>query len=145
MKFTTTIHQQGNNTGVRVPDEIVQALGAGRKPKVVVRLNAHTYRSSIASMGGQFLISLSAANRAAAGVQGGDAVEVEVEIDDAPREVELPPDLTAALAANPAAQTRFAALSYTNQLRHALSVSDAKTPEKRQKRIDKVLSTLSES
>ena len=144
MKFTTTIHQQGNNTGVRVPDEIVEALGAGRKPKVVVRLNGHTYRSSIASMGGQFLISLSAANRAAAGVQGGDAVEVEIEIDDAPRAVELPPDLTAALAAHPAAQARFAVLSYSNQLRHALLVSDAKTPETQQKRIDKVLSTLAE-
>ncbi|HEU4841170.1 MAG TPA: DUF1905 domain-containing protein, partial [Ilumatobacteraceae bacterium] len=126
MNFRTTIAQTGNNTGILVPDEIVSALGAGKKPKVRVTLNGHTYRSSIASMGGRFLISLSAENRAKAGAAGGDEVDVEVVVDDEPRVVEPPADFAAALAAAPAAAAAFAALSYSHQRQHVLAIEGAK-------------------
>jgi hypothetical protein len=104
VKFETTIVQSGaNTTGIAVAPEVVEALGAGKKPPVTVTLNGHTYRSSIASMGGAFMISLSAENRAAAGVAGGDTVEVDLELDTAPREVDVPDDLASALATVPEA------------------------------------------
>lgn len=142
MRFATTIHQTGNNTGIVVPDEVVEALGAGKKPKVVVTVGGHTYRSSIASMGGRFLISLSADNRAKAGVAGGDDVEVELALDDAPRTVDLPPELAEALDADPAAKAAFDALSYSNQRRLAEPIGAAKAPDTKARRVEKVLAEL---
>src|SRR6478735_497064 len=98
MKYTTTIVQIGNNTGIAVPAEVVTALGAGKKPPVTVTLNGYTYRSSIATVDGTSMISLSAANRTAAGVDGGYTLEVDVQIDTAPRVIEVPPVLAEALA-----------------------------------------------
>ena len=104
MRIRTTIVQgSGNTTGIEVPPEVVEALGAGKRPPVTVTLNGYTYRSSIASMGGKFMISLSADNRARAGVSGGDELDVDIELDTAPREVQVPPDFSAALGAVPAA------------------------------------------
>ena len=85
MRVTTEIHLTGKNTGILVPPEAVESLGGGKRAKVVVTVGGHTYRSSIASMGGLFLISLSAENRAAAGVAGGDVVEVDIDLDTAHR------------------------------------------------------------
>ena len=107
-------------------------------------IGAHTYRSTVAARGGVFLLSLSAENRRAAGVQAGDEVEVDVDLDTAPREVAVPPDLAQAIADDPLATVRFGALSYSHRLRWVLSVEDAKTPETRQRRIDKAVSTLHE-
>jgi len=142
MKFRTTIAVQGNNTGVVVPEEVVTALGAGKKPPVQVTLNGYSYRSSIASMGGQYLISLSKENRGNAGIIGGEELDVDVVVDDQPRVVEPPADFAAALAASPAAQTAFAALSYSNQRRHVLSVEGAKSAETRERRIAKAIAEL---
>jgi hypothetical protein len=141
--FTTTIAQAKKTaTGVVVPDEIVTQLGAGKRPPVQVTLNGHRYLSSIASMGGVFMISLSAENRTAAGVAGGDEVEVTVQVDDQPRTIEVPADLAAVLAGQPAVKQAFDALSYSNQRRHVLAVEGAKTDATRRRRIDKVVAEL---
>lgn len=143
MKFTATIRQEGKTaTGIPVPPEVVEALGAGKKPAVTVTLGSHTYRSSIAVRGELFLIPLSAENRTKADVSGGDTVEVDVELDTAPREVAVPGDLAAALSTDPTATAAFEALSYSKQLALVLPIEQAKAADTRQRRLDKVLDTL---
>lgn len=143
MRFRTTIEQSGRTaTGIPVPDEVVEALGAGKRPAVTVSLNGYTYRGSIAVMGGAPMISLSAANRAAAGVAGGDEVDVDVELDTAPREVAVPADLAAALDAEPAARRTFDGLSYSNRSWHVLQIEGAKTEDTRRRRIAKSVEAL---
>jgi len=130
--------------GMEIPADVVEALGAGRKPPVRVTINGHTYRSTVASMGGSFWIGVSNDNRAKAGVAAGQEVDVDLELDTEPREVTVPPDLRAALDGDPAAARFFDGLSYSNRLRHVLSIEDAKTPETRQRRIDKAVAALAE-
>jgi len=144
VKFTTTIHQEPgkNHAGIPVPDEVVEALGAGKRPLVVVTVGNHTYRSAIASMGGHFMISMSAANRTAADVKGGDKVEVTIEVDTAPRDVEIPEALAAALEQDHAARGVFEVLSNSRKKRLTLSVEDAKTDETRQRRVAKAIEDL---
>lgn len=142
MKFTTTILQSGNNAGIEVPAEVVEGLGGGKKPAVTVTVGGYGYRSSIAVMGGKFLIPLSSERRAESGIKGGDTVEVELALDTQPREVTVPEDLSAALAGDAVAKAFFETLSYSNKLRHVLSITDAKTTETRAKRIAKALETL---
>src|SRR5690242_10641107 len=104
MRFRAQVERTGGSTtGIEVPAEVVDALGGGRRPKVVVTVNGTSYRSSVASMGGRFLVGVSAENRALLGVAGGDVVEVDLELDTAPRTVEVPQDLAAALAVVPEA------------------------------------------
>ncbi|WP_448615791.1 YdeI/OmpD-associated family protein [Modestobacter sp. URMC 112] len=143
MDFTTTVELGGKTaTGMEVPAEVVSALGAGRKPAVRVTVGGHTYRSTIATMGGRFLLPLSAENRTAAGVAAGDTVAVHVELDTEPRTVELPADLATALDADPEARRRFDALSYSHQRRHALAVEGARAEETRARRVAGVLAAL---
>jgi hypothetical protein len=137
MKFNTTIHQDGNNTGIVVPEEIITQLGAGKRPPVRVTLNGYTYRNTVAVMGGKFMISVSKDVREKSGVKGGDTLEVELELDTAPREVEVPADLAAALQADPAAKQFFDGLSYSRKSWHVLQVEGTKNPETRQRRIEK--------
>ena len=143
MRFRTTIVQSGKNTtGIQVPDEVVEALGSGKRPAVTVTVNGYSYRSTVASMGGVFMVSLSAEHRAGAGVGGGDEVEVDLELDSAPREVTVPPELVAALDAEPAARATFDGLSYSNKSWHILQVTGAKTEETRQRRIARSVEAL---
>ncbi|HEX2370621.1 MAG TPA: YdeI/OmpD-associated family protein [Acidimicrobiia bacterium] len=143
MRFRTTIVQSGKNTtGIEVPPEVVEALGAGKRPKVKVTIGDYTYRSSLASMGGVPMVSLSAENRAGAGVAGGDEVEVELAVDLEERTVTVPPDLAAAIDAVPAARATFDRLSYSNQSWHVLQVEGAKADETRQRRIAKSVDAL---
>ena len=145
MKFRTTILQTGKTaTGIRVPPEVVAALGTSKKPAVSVTVNGYTYRSSVAVLGGEFMISVSAEVREKAGVKGGDEVEVAVELDTAPREVTVPPDLKTALDGDPKAKAFFEKLSYSNKQRIVLPIQDAKTEETRQRRIDKAMTGLRE-
>src|SRR5215208_5535273 len=102
MRFRTTIVQSGKTaTGIEVPDEVMEALGSGKRPAVKVTLNGYSYRSTAATVGGRSMVGLSAEHRAGAGVAGGDEVEVDLELDTAPREVAVPDDLAAALDAEP--------------------------------------------
>ena len=145
MKFRTTILQTGKTaTGIRVPPEVVTALGTSKKPAVSVTINGYTYRSSVAVLGGKFMISVSAEVREKAGIKGGDEVDVTVELDTAPREVTVPPDLKAALDGDPKAKAFFEKLSYSNKQRIVLPIQDAKTDETRQRRIDKAMASLRE-
>jgi hypothetical protein len=143
MQFRTTIVQSGKNTtGIHVPDEIVEALGSGKRPPVTITVNGFTYRSTVATMGGRSMVSLSAENRAAAGVAAGDEVDVEIALDTAPREVVVPPDFAAALDAEPDARRTFDGLSYSNKSWHVLQIVGAKTDETRQRRIGKSVDIL---
>ena len=145
MRFRTTIRQSGKTaTGIEVPQEVVEALGSGRRPAVKVTINGYTYRSTVAVMGGVSMVSVSAENRAGAGVAGGDEVDVELELDTGPREVTVPADLAAALDAEPAARRTFDGLSYSNQSWHVLQVDGAKTDETRQRRIARSVAVLRE-
>jgi hypothetical protein len=143
MRFRTTILQGDKTaTGIRVPDEIVEALGGGKRPAVTITINGFTYRSSIAVLGGAYMVGVNAENRAAARVAGGDDVDVDIELDTAPREVSVPDDFAAALDAEPAAQRTFEGLSYSNKSWHVLSITGAKTDETRQRRIAKSVEAL---
>lgn len=122
---------------------MVAALGAGKRPAVLVRTNGHSYRSTVAVMGGRFMLPLAAEHREAAGVAAGDTVDVDVELDTAPREVDVPADFAEALAAAPAAKQAFQALSYSNRRRWVLSIEGAKAAEARQRRIAKAVDELS--
>ena len=116
MRFRTTILQSDKTaTGIRIPDEIVEALGAGKRPPVRVTINGYTYRSTVAVMGGAYMVGVSADNRAGAGVKGGDEVDVDIELDTAQREVDVPPDFAAALDAEPDARRTFEGLSPQQQ------------------------------
>jgi hypothetical protein len=143
MRFTTTVRSGGGTTtGIPVPAEIVEALGAGKKPPVVISIGRYRYRSSIASRGGEYLVSLSGEHRAGAGVGAGDEIEVDVELDTEPRAVRVPADLAEALRTTSAAGEAFDSLSYSRQLQHVLSVEGAKTEETRRRRVEKVLEAL---
>ena len=145
MKFHSKIELGGKTaTGLEVPVEVVDGLGAGKKPAVSVTINGYTYRSTIASMGGRYMLPVSAENRAEAHVAAGDGVEVEVELDTAPREVTVPPDFTAALDQDAGAKQFFEKLAYSHKLRHVLAINDAKTPETRQRRIEGAIKMLHE-
>lgn len=143
MRFRAEIEAAGKTAaGIQVPPEVVEALGSGKKPAVTVSIGSHTYRSTVALRGGVYLIPVSVENRRLAGVAAGDVVDVDLELDIAPRSVAVPADLRAALDAAPTALAQFEHLSYSNQLRHVLSVDGAKTAETRQRRIDQVVATL---
>lgn len=143
MHFHATLILSGKTaTGIQVPDAIVDQLGAGKRPPVRVSIGSYTYRTTVAPMGGQFWIPVSAEIRAGAGINAGDELDVEIENDTEPREVVVPEDLLAALEADPAAKQAFEKLSYSNKRQHVLSVEDAKTPETRQRRVEKVITTL---
>ena len=145
MRFRTTVELGGRTaTGMQVPPEVVEGLGAGKKPAVLVTVGSHTYRSTIASRGGVYLLPLSAENRAGAGVSAGDEVEVTVELDTGPREVAVPDDLAAALAGDDAARTAFERLPYSHQLRHVLAIEGAKAADTRQRRVSKAVEMLRE-
>jgi hypothetical protein len=145
MRFRATIEQSGKTaTGVEVPEAVVTTLGSGKRPKVRVTINGHTYRSSVASMGGRFMLGLSAEVREGAGVAGGDVVDVDLELDTEPRVVTVPPDLAKALGRDAAAKRTFEALSYSQQQRHVLPIEGAKTPETRQRRVDATMQALRE-
>ncbi len=145
MKFQATVFLGGKTaTGIVVPPEVVAALGASKRPAVKVTLNGHSYRSTVAPRDGVYMLPLSAEHRLAAGVAAGDEVEVDLELDSEPRTVTVPADLAEALDRDADARRFFDGLSYSHQRQHVLAIEDAKTPETRQRRIDKALTMLRE-
>lgn len=144
-KFQAVVELNGKTaTGIEVPEAVVSSLGKGKRVPVVVTIGGYSYRSTIAPMGGRFLIPLSAEHRAGAGVAAGDEIEVGLEVDAEERQVAVPEDLQAALSAEPAAGEYFGKLSNSNKSRIVLGVEGAKTAETRQRRIEKALSALRE-
>jgi len=145
MKFRTIILQGDKTaTGIEVPESVMAALGAGRKPAVKVSIGDYTYRSSVATVGGKSMVGVSAEHRAGAGVAGGDEVDVNIELDTEPRIVTVPDELAAALDADPQARATFDRLSYSNRSWHVLQVTGAKTDETRQRRIARSIEVLHE-
>jgi bacteriocin resistance YdeI/OmpD-like protein/uncharacterized protein DUF1905 len=143
MRFRGELALNGKTaTGIQVPDEIVDGLGAGKRPAVRVTLRNYTYRTTIAPMGGSYWIGVSAEHRANAGVAAGDTLDVGVEVDDAPRTVDVPDDLAAALDADPSARAFFDSLSFTNQNTYVLWVTDAKKPVTRAGRVEQTIEAL---
>jgi hypothetical protein len=140
--FQTTILQMGNNTGIPVPEEVIEQLGAGKRPLVRVTLNDYTYRSSVAVMDGKYLISMSKAHREAAGVQGGEALDVTVELDLEPRTVELPEDLKSALV-DAGALDAFEKAAPSMKKEYVRQVEEAKAQATRDRRIAKIVEKLS--
>ncbi len=145
MRFRTTLQLEGKTaTGFQVPADVVEAMGKGKRPPVTVTINGYTYRSTVAAFGEVFMLPLAAEHRVAAGVAAGDDIEVDLERDDAPRDVAVPADFGAALDAEPAARATFDGLSNSNKKWHVLNVDGAKTEETRQRRIEKSVATLRE-
>jgi hypothetical protein len=142
MKFKTKIVQIGNNTGINVPEKIIENLGAGKKPPVRITLNKYTYQSTVAVMGGKYMVSLSAENRKNSKVAGGDDVEITIELDSEPRTVELPPEFEKALSKNASAKKKYEALSISKKKWLVLPIKDAKTEETKLRRIEKAISLL---
>ena len=130
--------------GVHLPDEVVVGLGKGRKPPVTATINGYTWRSTVAVMGGEYWLGVSKEVRRNAGVGAGEEVELTLELDTEERVLEVPTDFAAALDAEPEARRFFDALSYSNRRRFTYSIDDAKTPETRQRRIDKSVGQLRE-
>ena len=143
MKFRATVELGGKTaTGIQVPEDVVAALGSGNRPPVTVTIGGHTYRTTVARMGGRFLIGLNAENRTAAGVAAGDEVDVGIELDAEPREVEVPADLAEALAHDDVARANFDGMSYTHRKEWVRWIEEAKKAETRATRLAKTVESL---
>ena len=141
--FKTILLQAGKTaTGIKIPPEIIEKLGAGKKPPVKVTINGFTYRSTVAVMADAFMVGVNAENRIGAKVNGGDKIEVTIELDTEERVVEIPADFQKILNKHPEAKKKFATLSYSKQKELVVPITDAKTEETKQKRIEKALSIL---
>jgi hypothetical protein len=144
MKFRSKVIPSGNATGVEVPGDVMRLLGSQSRPPVVITINGHTWRSRVAAMRGQRLIGISAANRAAARISEGDTIEIDIELDEEPRKVVEPTDLTVALDHSPGARTSFECLPFGLRQKHVNAIQDAKTADVRTRRIGKLIDTLKE-
>jgi hypothetical protein len=143
LKLTATLVPRGPAAAIVLDDDQVAAVGEGAKRfPVVATVNGYSWRTSVARMGGEFLVGLSRAVREAAGVEAGDTVKVELALDEAPREVDVPPALADALARDAAARAAFDRLSYTHRKEYARWVDDAKREETRSRRVAETLERL---
>jgi uncharacterized protein YdeI (YjbR/CyaY-like superfamily) len=142
MKFMARIVPSGNATGVEVPDHVMQALGPQGRPPISITINGHTWRSRVAAMRGQRLIGISAAHRTAAGIREGDVIEIDVELDEAPRTVVEPADLAEVLNGCPEARASFDRLPFGLRQKHVAAIEDAKSTAVRERRISKLVTAL---
>ena len=142
-RFKTTVRQaEGMNaTGFEVPEKIVAMLGPGRRHKVTVGINGYSYRSTVAVYRGRYFVPLAKEHREAAGVKANERIEMTLELDTAPREVETPRDLAAALKKAGLAKD-FAALAFTHRKEHVRAIEEAKAPETRLRRIEKAVAMV---
>lgn len=143
LKFKAELLLAGKTaTGIRVPDEIVENLGAGKRPPVKATINDYTYQNTIAVMNGVYMLSVSNSVREKAGVKSGEMVEVELELDKAPRDVDVPHDFRKALEQNADAKLFFDSLSNSNKKRYTISIEQAKTEDTKNRRIEKAIADL---
>jgi len=143
--FRTTLRAEGKTaTGFEVPPEVVEALGSGKKPKVTVTINGYTYRSTVFPYTEAYMLPLAAEHRVPAGVKAGDEIEVTLELDTAPREIDVPPELAAALDADPQAKAFFDGLSYSNKRVFTLNVEGTSNPETKARRVEKAIAIMRE-
>ncbi len=143
MRFASSVELGGKTaTGIPVPDEVIAGLDGGNRPAVTITVNGYSYRTTAVRMGGRFLVPLSAEHRDAAGLAAGDDISVDIALDTAPREVELPADLESAM--DEAVRTTYDGLSYTHRKEWVRWVEEAKKPETRASRIEKTVAGLRE-
>ncbi|HYC62269.1 MAG TPA: YdeI/OmpD-associated family protein [Thermoanaerobaculia bacterium] len=139
--FKTTLIREGNLCAIPLPFDPKEVFGRARVP-VKVTLNGYTYRSTIAIMGGKALLPLRRSNREAAGLEGNETLDVRLDVDTETREIKPPADLAKALRAAPPAWDRWRELSYSHQREYADSVTDAKKPETRARRIEAAVKAI---
>ena len=145
VSFRATIQQTGKTAcGIEVPEAVVDALGGSRRPAVVVTLDHYTYRSSVAPMNGGLWVGVNSEHREASGLGAGDEVQVTLAPDTAPRELGVPPELAAALDADPVARAFFDGLSYSNRRVFTLSVEGTNNPETKARRVEKAIALMHE-
>ena len=143
MRFRAVIALNGKTaTAILVPPDVLAALSPGKRPAVRVTIGPHTYRSTVTPYNGAFMLPLSAEHRAAAGVQAGDEIDVDLELDTAPREVAVPDDFAQALDGVPGLRQAFDALAFTHRKEPVRAIEEAKTPETRGSRIAKAVSMI---
>ncbi len=142
MRFRAEVEPPEPMRGLEVPKELVEAVGGGKRPRVTITINGHSWTSRVAIMRGRNLIGLSNANRKAAGVVTGDRVEVELKLDLEPRVVVEPADFATALDAEPVARSAFDRLTDSQKSQTLRLIENAKRPDTRARRIDKTLTTL---
>jgi hypothetical protein len=129
-------------TGIEVPAKNIEALGTSKKPAVKVTVNGYVYRSTVAVMGGKFMIPFSSAHRGASGINAGDKIDVTLEMDTEPRTVELPEDLAAALGKAKGARAAFDASAPSKRKEFVRQVVEAKAQDTRERRIAKIVAEL---
>jgi hypothetical protein len=134
---------RGGGAGVLIPLDVAEAMGGRKQFRVVGTLNGVPLRSSTFPYEGEGLwLGVHKATREAAGAAFGDEVELAISRDDAPRVLELPPELEAALAAEPSLRDRFESLSFTRRRELAESIAKAKKPDTRAARVARALTAL---
>lgn len=143
-RFRAELRGAGDSggAGFDVPHDVAAALSDAKRPPVTVTINGHAFRTRLAVYGTQPMVGVSKANRAAAGIDIGDAFDVAIALDTAPREIDVPPDLAEALGAEPAAAEAFERLSYSHRREYVQWITEAKRPETRARRVAGTLDRL---
>jgi hypothetical protein len=145
LTLTTTLQPRGPAAAVVLADDEVAEVGEGRKAfPVQVTINGYTWAGRVSRMGGEFLLGLNREVRTGAGVEAGDEVTVTIALDEAPREVEVPPALALALEGDAAAKARFEALAFTHRKEFARWIAEARKDEARERRVAQALQMLRE-
>lgn len=142
MQFRAVVIPSGNATAVEIPDAVMASLGPEARPPVAITINGQSWRSRVAIKDGKRLVGISAAHREAAGIAEGQAIDLDITLDTAPREVEEPDDLKSALDANPTARAAFDKLPFGLKTKHVRDIEAATKPEVRDRRILKLVETL---
>lgn len=139
--FEATIVRDGPKCYIPLSFDPKSVFGKVRAP-VKVTVNGHTYQSTIAAMGGPPFIPLRKSHREAAGLEGGETIEVRLDLDTGKREITPPVDFVKALKARPAVWERWQALSYTHRREHVEAIEGARKPETRARRIEAAVRTI---
>jgi Bacteriocin-protection, YdeI or OmpD-Associated/Domain of unknown function (DUF1905) len=139
--FKNKLLGMGNNTGIEVPEASINELGSSKKPAVKINVNGYEYSSTVAVMGGKFLIAFNAAHREASGLKANDDISVTLELETAPRTIEVPDDLAQALE-RASTRAAFDKLAFSKRKEAVRRLEEAKTQDTRQRRLEKILEQL---
>jgi hypothetical protein len=145
VELTATLVARGPAAAIVLDDEQVAAIAEGAKRFAVrATVNGYSWRTTVTRMRGETLLGLSREVRESAGVQAGDTVDVAIQLDTTPREVDVPEALASALARDLTAKAAFAALAFTHRKEYARGVRDAKRQDTRERRVTQALEMLRE-
>ena len=139
--YKTTILGFGNHAAIEIPDEILTKLGANRRAPLKITLNGYTYQSTATAMDGKCLVVFPTRNRQASGVNSGDTLDVTLELDSGYRNVDIPTELLERLKQSGLTQI-FHDLTYSKRKEFARQIAEAKSPETKSRRLEKILQSL---